>query len=219
MRATGTDGPGEPSRGNGSCLNESNRRIKPESRCSKCPPCKHQYQKAFLFEWGIKGARIHICSACTLAFPNTHFYPNWWHMPEHTHTHLPTYPSTNPWKVLITGEGDVMCCAIFRDIHISWRREALLLSNLPREAVNTSWPPREASSWVWRLLEPRGPLVPTAATSLSLSLSNTRIQNPARAYMKAHKSANAHACSGAPTSLQLRSYVRARAVSHGPSDH
>lgn len=98
---------------------------------------------------------------------------------DHTLLHLlpsfgHTCPSTSPpKKVLITEKSDVMCCAIFRDIHISWRWEAepLLLSHLPQEAVNTSWPPLEAASWVWRLLEPGGG--PWLLQLLSLSLKHT----------------------------------------------
>ncbi len=105
----------------------------------------------------------------------------------YAYTHLPTpightYPSTNPWKARITEKLNAMCCAIFGDIHRSWRPEAepLLLSHLPREAVNTSWPPPEASSWVWRLPEPRG-LPGSYSCYLSLYVQHIQIHKHIKA--------------------------------------
>lgn len=133
-----------------------------------------------------------------------------------------TDPSTNPWNVLITEKSDVLCCAIFRGIHISWRWEAepLLLSHLPQEAVNTSWPPLEVSSWVWRLLEPRGPPAPTAATSLSVK--HTQIHIHWHTSIKKHKSTNIHMRPRTKISFQSRllpcTYV-CTSCHTGPRDH
>lgn len=140
--------------------------------------CKHKYQGDY-YKNEMSKRRVRGCTSapCTHTFANK-FYHSLHKFMTRAHTHTPSIFSqkhlpflTNPWKVLITEKPDVMCCAIFRDIHIRWRWEAepLLLSHLPQEAVNTSWPPLEASSWVWRLLlEPRGPPALTAATSLSV---------------------------------------------------
>ena len=90
---------------------------------------------------------------------------------------------------------DVMCCAIFRDIHKSWiwKAEPRLLSPLPQEAVSPAWPSLEASSWVWRLLEPGAP--GSYSCYLSLSVKHTQIHKHWNALLGNHTKVQfAHVC-------------------------
>ena len=145
-----------------------------------------------------------------LTFPNIHFYPNWWHMPEHTNTHTPSnLPFNKPLKsVNYSGGWRDVLCHLQRHPHKLETRGTSALSSAVGSCQHILTSPGGVQLGLTSSGAP-GPPVPTAATSLSVSLSSTQLQNPARAYMRAHKSANTHTCSGAPTCLQPRSYVPA----------
>lgn len=71
-----------------------------------------------------------------------------------------------------------MSCSIFNVMQMSRGQEAesLLLFHLLQEAVNTSWPPPEESSWAWRLAEVEGPPGSSSCSLFVCSLSHQRFK-------------------------------------------
>lgn len=104
----------------------------------------------------------------------------------------------------------MVVCAIFRDTQAGDEKaEPRLLSHLPQEAVNTSWPSLGASSWVWRLLEPRGG--PPAPQLLPLSIAVKHTHKYINSHTHTHKKhINARKFTCAPEHQSLSSSSECR---------
>ena len=154
-----------------------------------------------------------------LTFPNIHFYPNWWHMPEHTNTHTPSnLPFNKPLKsVNYSGGWRDVLCHLQRHPHKLETRGTSALSSAVGSCQHILTSPGGVQLGLTSSGAPGPPGSYSCYLSFCLSIKHTTAEPRARLHESTQKRKHSHVLRSAD--MPPAALVRARAVSLGPSDH